>query len=123
VKAGQRTQLAHLDPDREFSARDVALAAQDGDVVCQQLPADAGRHIGSALASLINLLNPSMVIIGGGVAQAGPCLLDPLRQAIGEHTMRASREAVQVVLSRLGPRAVSMGAVALALKQTFAQYA
>ena len=123
VKAGQRTQLARLDLARELSARDVAQAAQQGDPVCQQLMADAGRQIGSALASLINLLNPGMVIIGGGVAQAGPCLLDPLQQAIGEHTMRPSREAVKVVVSALGPRAVSMGAVALALTQTFAQYA
>ena len=88
--------------------------------MCQQLLADAGRHIGSALASLINLLNPSMVIIGGGVAQAGPSLLDPLRAAIGEHTLRSSREAAKVVVSALGPRAVSMGAVALALTHTFA---
>ena len=122
VKAGQRTQLAQLAHAGEPTARDVALAAQNGDAVCQQLLADAGRHIGSALASLINLLNPGMVIVGGGVAEAGPCLMDPLRQAITEHTMRPSREAVQVVVSSLGQRAVPMGAVALALTWAFAQY-
>jgi predicted NBD/HSP70 family sugar kinase len=87
------------------------------------LLADAGRPIGSALASLVNLLNPGLVIIGGGVAQAGPCLLDPLKQAIAEHTMRSSREAVRMVVAELGPRAVAQGAVAQALTQTFAQYA
>ena len=123
VRAGQRTELARLAVARELTARDVAQAAQRGDLVCQQLLADAGRHIGNALASLINLLNPGMVIIGGGVAQAGSWLLDPLQQAIGEHTMLSSRSAVKVVVSALGPRAVAMGAVARALTQAFAQYA
>lgn len=122
IKAGQRTQLA-LDPNGELSARHVALAAQQGDPVCQQLMGDAGRQIGSALASLINLLNPGLVIIGGGVAGAGPCFLGPLEQAIDERTLRSSRTAVKVVVSGLGQRAVAMGAVALALTQTFAQYA
>lgn len=123
VKAGQRTQLSIFDHGSELSARDVALAAQQGDQVSQQLLADAGRHIGSAVASLINLLNPGLVIIGGGVSGAGPCLLDPLRQAVAEHTMRPSREAVRVVVSELGWRAVGLGAVVLALSQTFAHYA
>jgi glucokinase-like ROK family protein len=122
MKAGQRTQLAHLDHAGEPTARDVALAAQNGDAVSQQLLADAGRHIGSALASLINLLNPGMVIVGGGVSGAGPHLMDPLRQAIAEHTMRSTRAAAQIVVSSLGQRAVAMGAVALALTQAFAQY-
>jgi glucokinase-like ROK family protein len=122
VKAGQRTQLAHVDHGGELSARDVALAAQAGDAVSQQLLVDAGRHIGSALASLINLLNPGLVIIGGGVSGAGPHLLEPLRQAVAEHTMRPSREAARIVVSSLGRRAVTMGAVAMALTQTFAFY-
>ena len=122
MKAGQRTQLARLAHGEEPTARDVALAAQNGDAVCQQLLADAGRHIGSALASLINLLNPGMVIVGGGVAGAGPYLMDTLRQAVAEHTMRSSREAARIVVSGLGPRAVAMGAIALALTQAFAQY-
>jgi predicted NBD/HSP70 family sugar kinase len=123
VRAGQRTQLARLAHPGEPTARDVAQAAQNGDTVCQQLLADAGRHIGSALAGLINLLNPGMVIVGGGVVGAGPYLMDTLRQAVAEHTMRSSREAARIVVSSLGPRAVSMGAIALALTQAFAQYA
>jgi glucokinase-like ROK family protein len=123
VKAGQPTRLARLAAVGELTTRDVALAAREGDAVCQQLLADAGRHIGSALASLVNLLNPGLVIVGGGVAQAGPSLLDPLKQAMDEHTMRSSRQAVRVVVAELGPRAVAQGAVAQALTQTFAQYA
>jgi glucokinase-like ROK family protein len=123
ITAGQRTQLAHFDHGGQLSARDVALAAQQGDPVSQQLLADAGRHIGSALASLINLLNPGLVIIGGGVSGAGPHLLDPLRQAVAEHTLRPSFEAARIAVSGLGRRAVASGAVALALAQTFARYA
>jgi glucokinase-like ROK family protein len=123
VKAGQRTPLAHFSGVRELTARDVALAAQGGDAVSQQVLADAGRHIGSALASLINLLNPGLVVIGGGVAQAGAHLLDPLRQAIAERTMRAASQATRVVVSELGRQAVALGAVSVALEQTFLKYA
>jgi glucokinase-like ROK family protein len=123
VKAGQRTPLAHLAGVRDLTARDVALAAHGGDAVSQQVLADAGRHIGSALASLINLLNPGLVVIGGGVSQAGAYLLDPLNEAIAERTMRPARKATRVVVSELGRQAVAMGAVSMALAKTFQAFA
>ena len=123
VKAGQRTLLAQIESSRELTARDVGRAAESGDAVSQQLLADAGRHVGSALASLINLLNPGLVDIGGGVAEAGPYLLDALNQAILERTMLPARQATRVIRSALGRRAVPLGAVAVALTRAFQQYA
>ncbi len=123
VKAGQRTVLAHLNGHRELTARDVAVAAANDDPVSQQLLADAGRHIGSAVASLINLLNPGLVVLGGGVTGAGPWLLDPLQQAVAERTMRPSRQATRLVLGQLGRHSVALGAVALALTRAFQPYA
>ena len=121
VKAGQRTRLLQKAATGPLTTEMVAQAALEGDVVAQQLLADAGRHIGSALASLINLLNPDRVILGGGVTKSGSYLLEPLQQAIEERTMRPSRQAVQVVLAQLGRRSVALGAVAQALTQTFQQ--
>jgi predicted NBD/HSP70 family sugar kinase len=123
VKAGQRTALAHLNGHRELTARDVAVAAANDDPVSQQLLADAGRHIGSAVASLINLLNPGLVVLGGGVAGAGQFLMEPLQQAVAERTMRPSRQATRVVPAKLGRRSVAQGAVALALTRAFQPYA
>lgn len=121
VRAGQRTSLAQCPGHEPMTTRAVAQAALDGDGVAQQLLADAGRHIGSAVASLINLLNPGRVILGGGVTKAGSYLLEPLHQAVEERTMRPSRQAAQVVLAQLGRRSVALGAVSQALAQTFQQ--
>ena len=119
VKAGQRTALANLPPGREITARDVAQAAQAGDVISQQLLGDAGRQIGSALASLINLLNPGLILIGGGVAEAGEFILGPIQEAVQQHSLRASLQATRIARAALGRHSVSMGAVALALTMAF----
>ncbi len=106
----------------EITARDVALAAQAGDAVSQQLLGDAGRHIGSAIASLINLLNPGVVLIGGGVTNAGDFLLGPIRQSVNERTLRPSLRAARIERAGLGRRSIAMGAVSLALTTTFADF-
>lgn len=122
IKAGQRTQLMDMNHGHEITARDVALAAQAGDTVSQQLLNDAGRHIGSAIASLINLLNPGVVLIGGGVTNAGDFLLGPIRQAVNERTMRPSLRAARIERAGLGRRSTALGAVSLALTTTFQGY-
>jgi glucokinase-like ROK family protein len=118
VKAGQRTSLAVISAEREVTAHDVALAAKEGDAVSQQLLSDAGRHIGSALANLINLLNPGLVLVGGGVVGAGDYLLNSVRTAVNERSMRPSLQATRIDVAALGRRSALMGAVSLALTQT-----
>jgi glucokinase-like ROK family protein len=121
VKAGQRTLLARK-PFDGITARDVAEAASSGDAVSQQLLSDAGRHIGSALASLINLLNPGLVLIGGGVAEAGVYLLDPIHEAVRQRSLRASLQATRIEVAALGRRATPLGAVSLAITETFRRH-
>lgn len=121
IRAGQRTCLSEI-TGRELSAQDVAQAATVGDVVSQQLLSDAGRHIGSAVASLINLLNPGLVLIGGGVAEAGDYLLAPLQATVHERSLRASMQAARITRAALGRRSTALGAVASALTQTFQSY-
>ncbi|MBI4771184.1 MAG: ROK family transcriptional regulator [Chloroflexi bacterium] len=99
VKAGQRTRLNEITPVERISAQDVAEAAAAGDTVAQQLLADAGRHIGSALGSLINLINPKLVLIGGGVSQAGNlavALAEAFRRLV-EHGKETARRGVSAV--------------------------
>ncbi len=121
VAAGQRTMLANINHGREITARDVAEAARRGDLVSQQLLNDAGKHIGSALSSLINLLNPELVLLGGGVTGAGDFLLNPIRQAVRERTMSASLQATRIELAALGRRSSALGAAALALNHAIRQ--
>lgn len=95
---------------------DVVRRAGGGDVGCERVVADAGRAIGSALATLCNLVNPAQVIVGGTLADAGELLLEPMRAAVRRGAIRSAAQDVQVVRASLGADAELMGAVALALE-------
>ncbi len=122
VKAGQRTRLAEVMPPETLTAREVTEFARLGDGVAQQLLADAGRYVGIALASLINLVNPGLIIIGGGVAQAGELFLEPVRLTVQERSLPSSFGATRIVPAALGRRATAAGAVAMALDATFERF-
>ena len=115
VRNGKRTQLSNVDPVEKITARDVATAARKGDLIAQQILAQAGSHIGIAIAGLVNLFNPGLVIIGGGVAQTGDILLEPMRQAVQRRSLPAATRVVRITTSMLGRRSSSMGAVIQAL--------
>ncbi len=109
VKSGKRTQLSVLEPGL-ITARDVAAAARMGDLVAQQIITEAGAHLGVAIASLVNLVNPSMVVVGGGVAQLGDLLLEPIRSAVRVRSLRSAAQAVRINAAVLGRRSTSVGA-------------
>jgi predicted NBD/HSP70 family sugar kinase len=93
-----------------------------GDPACRRVVADAGRHLGRAVASVVNLLNPRHVIIGGELAACGDVLLEPLRTECRRHAISSAAADVEVIRSTLGDRAQVLGAVALVLRdaETFA---
>jgi len=115
VRKGKRTQMADVKPVESLSAREVAAAASRGDLPAQQILAKAGTHIGIAIAGLINLFNPSMIVVGGGVARTGDLLLEPMRQAVQTRSMPASARVVRITTAMLGKRSSGMGAVIQAL--------
>ena len=79
--------------------------------------ADAGRAVGRALAALVNVLNPEVVVIGGELAAAGDALLDPIRAAIGRYAIPSAADDVRVVASPLGGGAEVLGALILAAQR------
>ncbi len=88
-------------------------AAVRGDLGCRRIVADAGRAVGAATAMLVNVLNPSRIVVGGELAEAGELLLSPLRETLHRQTLPRSAASVVVTLAELGERAVALGAVAL----------
>jgi glucokinase-like ROK family protein len=112
--SGKRTLLAEKDVD-SITARDVAEAARRGDLAAQEIIKRSGTFIGIAIAGLINLFNPSTVIIGGGVAQVGDLLTGPIRQAVRERSLRASEHSVRITTAMLGRRSSVMGALVQAI--------
>jgi glucokinase len=111
VLAGGTTQLSGIGPVEQITAQNVALAAHRGDLVAQQIVIEAGRYLGIAIAGLINLLNPGIVVIGGGVAQTGDLLLEPIRQTVRERSLKAASQAVRITSAVLGRRSSGIGAV------------
>jgi predicted NBD/HSP70 family sugar kinase len=106
--------LAELPLD-QITAHEVAEAARRGDLHAQEILRRAGTFIGIAIAGLINLFNPSIVIIGGGVAQVGDIITTPIRQAVRERAMRASEQSVRIVTAMLGRRSLLIGATVQAI--------
>lgn len=114
VQSGKRTLLSDMATDK-ITAHEVAEAARRGDLHAQEILRRSGTFIGIAIAGLINLFNPSIVIIGGGVAQVGDLLTAPIRQAVRERAMRASEQSMRITTAMLGRRSLLLGAIVQAI--------
>lgn len=99
------------------SIDDIVRAARDGNVSALRALEDAGLHLGWALASVVNLLNPALVVVGGDMARAGELLLESARIGLRRHALDAVA-STPVVASELGERASLVGAVLLAAERT-----
>jgi len=88
----------------------IAEAAQKGDPPAQRILYETGRWIGIGLASVVNLLNPELIIIGGGVAKAGEFLFNPIRETIKKRALKIPGDMVQVEPAMLGESAGVIGA-------------
>ena len=115
VKNGQRTELSEIQPVELIQSSDVILAACNGDLISQQILSETGAHLGTAIASLVNLFNPSMIIIGGGVSQIGDLLLEPIRRTVQKRSLRMASKRLRISTALLGKRSSGIGAVVQAL--------
>ena len=106
----------------ELTIEAIEDAAVTGDPLAKQLAGEAAEYLGIAVAGLLNLLNPAMVILGGGLVRFGNLLLDPLRETVRQRTLVSSVAASEVRMSELGPRAVAMGASTMVLDAALANY-
>ena len=121
------TEAARANPDsalgkvlaagREVTGGLVTELAHDGDPLCREVIAEAGRWLGIGIVSLVNIFNPELVIIGGGASAAGDLMLDPARDVLAERGLPPNRQMVKVVLAHFGSEAGMMGAALLALEK------
>jgi len=98
-----------------ITARVVSRAAAGGDEEALGILAGAGRALGIGLACVINLLNPSLVLLGGGATQAGRPLWQAMFEELNKRAIRSTLQQVRVMPATLGPRSGLLGAVALAI--------
>ncbi|MFF9347781.1 ROK family protein [Streptomyces sp. NPDC014734] len=91
--------------------------AREGDPGCRRVIGDVGRHIGSGVANLCNLLNPSRVVLGGALAEAGELVLSPIRDSVSRYAIPSAARQLSVLPGALGGRAEVLGALALVLSE------
>jgi glucokinase len=100
------------------TGRHAARAARSGDRSARRIFAEVGRRLGEGIAGLVNILDPEVVVIGGGVADEGDLLLAPAREAFWETVeLRRGRPDVPLIPAELGNEAGAIGAAALALEE------
>jgi glucokinase len=115
--AARLLELSSGDPDR-IEGPQVTRAAQEGDPASVELLADLGRWIGEGAASIMAVLDSSMIVVGGGVSAAGDLLLEPARAAFRRQlTARGHRPDIPIELAQLGNDAGMIGVADLARRR------
>lgn len=117
--AAARYVLPLLQPSYggDLTMERVVQLAREGDPGCRRVVADVGRHIGSGVANLCNLLNPSRVVLGGDLAEAGELVLGPIRESVSRYAIPSAARQLAVAPGALGGRAEVLGALALVLSE------
>jgi glucokinase len=100
---------------REISGMLATELAHDGDPVARDVVASVGTFLGVGICNVVNVLNPEVVLIGGGVVAAGDLLLDPAREVVAGRALAPSRDQVQVRPTHFGDASGMIGAALLAM--------
>ena len=100
---------------REITGMLVTELAHDGDQAARDVVALMGMYLGVGIANVVNILNPEVVCVGGGVVAAGDLLLEPARRVVAERALAPSRDEVRIVPTRFGDASGMMGAALLAM--------
>ena len=120
AREGRSPFLGTLLEDKgTLGARDVARGASHGDPTCVELLSNAGRLVGHMLASVVNFFNPSLIVVGGGVADAGDLLLATIRETVYRRSLPLATRELVVKRSALGNRAGVVGAAAIVTDELF----
>ena len=106
---------------QNLTAETVFEAVVQGDPYATEVMHDTARFLGVGLANIINILNPEVLVIFGGVARAGDHLFDPLRKEVRRRAFRVAEQACRIVPSELNGKAGVIGSVACFKKEKFGE--
>jgi glucokinase-like ROK family protein len=121
IKEGKKTSLV-AEAGENLKALDGQLifkCAEEGDEIAQQVLKETGTFLGFGLLNIIHFLNPSMVIIGGGVSKSGKWILEPAKGVIQSHALSDEAGKTTIVVSELGDEGSLIGACTLVLSELF----
>ena len=123
IEEGNSTAIAQLVQDEvdAITMETVIHAAQSGDQVARELIEHSALQLGIRIASLVNLVNPDVVVIGGGIEQAGSLLMDPVWRAVKRYAYEEPASLVDILPATLGDNAVALGAACWVIREIFIQ--
>ncbi|HWD47464.1 MAG TPA: ROK family transcriptional regulator [Actinomycetota bacterium] len=120
ARSGASPPLAErLARKQAITPEDVGQCAAEGDPVAIGLIRDGGRRVGLVLAGLVSFFNPSMIVIGGGLAGLGHLLLAEIRGVVYRRSLPLATGNLPIVLSELGPSAGAVGAAVMISDHVF----
>lgn len=111
--ARRRAGEGHGKLSQDIRIEDVLRLAEEGDPICTEIVSEAGTALGLGVAHLVNIVNPELVVLGGGVAEKSPLFVRAVDAAVKLQAL--GPEVVPVVATELKGRAVSLGTVLLAM--------
>jgi glucokinase len=112
--------LAGGDP-KQITAQTVYEASKRGDVVAREVVRETARFLGAGVSNLLNIFNPDVVVLAGGVTQAGDALFEPLRAEVRRRAFKPAVEACRIVPGALPLSAGVVGAIATFKMQTLGE--
>jgi glucokinase len=99
----------------EITGALVTELAHDGDAAARDVVALVGTYLGVGIANVVNVLNPEVVVVGGGVIAAGELLLEPARRVVAERALSPSKDVARIVPAHFGDASGMLGAALLAM--------
>ncbi len=99
----------------QVSPQTMATAASSGDAMVREALLQAARFLGIGVANVVTVLHPDLVVLGGGVAELGALLIDPVRRVVRDRVRMFPTDAVRIEKSAVGEGAGLLGALALAV--------
>ncbi|MBN2462324.1 MAG: ROK family protein, partial [Dehalococcoidia bacterium] len=119
INRGEKSSIIELAGGKleGVTAEKIAMAARQGDRLACDIVAGAANHLGVGLANLVNIFNPELIVIGGGLSKMGNMLLKPARKVLKERAFQLPVDTVRIVRARLGSNAGIIGAAAYVFAQ------
>jgi glucokinase len=114
--------LGRLTVERKILGEDVTKLAREGDELALSVLEEAGRWLGIGLAGFVNIFNPEVIAVGGGVMAAGELILESAREEVRLRARPPSRDLVEIMEATLGPESGVLGAAALARDPSSGEY-
>ncbi len=105
----------------KLSFKDIVRGVKERDRLTLRVVDEVGNELGKKIAFLVNLLNPEVVVIGGGIEDCGAPLLDAVKTSIKEWSVEEASSQVKIIPSAFGENAVALGVVGIVAREVFAQ--